>query len=106
MELDKFNTLKHNELPEAGKINYPGNSINFKTGDWKINAPKWSIEKCMQCGLCWAVCPEDAIYVDKEKQKLTHIEYDYCKGCGICVKACPFKALNMVKLEEIESEKE
>ncbi len=51
-------------------------------------------EKCKQCGLCFAVCPDDAIPVNQE-QKREDFNYDYCKGCGICSKVCPFGAIEM-----------
>ena len=77
-----------------------GNSMEFETGNWKVMMPKWDKEKCKQCGLCWPVCPEDAITVDKEKNELVGINLNYCKGCGICSKTCPFKAIEMIKSEE------
>lgn len=91
---------KWDELTKAGIITDPGNSLDFKTGNWKVMMPKWDEEKCRQCGLCWAVCPENAITIDKKEGKLTHIDLDYCKGCGICAKTCPFKAIEMIKSEE------
>lgn len=106
MKCDIQKNMSYKRLGEAGKITEPGNSLNFKTGDWRIIAPKWNKEVCRQCTLCWVVCPENAIIIDKEKQELTHIDYDYCKGCGICAKTCPFKAISMVKTEEIEEKRD
>ena len=53
------------------------------------------LKKCTQCGLCFPVCPDNAIPVGKD-QKRTDFNYDYCKGCGVCAKICPFKAIEMV----------
>lgn len=100
MECDLMKFKKWNDLTKAGEITDPGNSMRFATGDWRVMTPKWDIEKCKQCGLCWPVCPEDAIIVDKETGKLIGIDLNYCKGCGICEKVCPFKAIEMKKLEE------
>ena len=47
-----------------------------------------------QCGLCFPVCPEDAIPVG-EDLKRKDFNYDYCKGCGVCAKVCPFGAIEM-----------
>ena len=57
--------------------------------------PVWIEEKCTQCGLCFPVCPDDSIPVDKETFKRKDFDYDYCKGCGVCSKVCPFGAIEM-----------
>ena len=84
----------YQKLTIGGNICESGNSRNFKTGDWRSIAPEWIEEKCKQCGLCFAVCPDDAIPVTHE-QKRTDYNYDACKGCGVCAKVCPFKAIEM-----------
>ena len=78
----------------AGNIYEAGNSLEFKTGDWRSQKPVFLSEKCKQCGLCFPVCPDDAIPVNKE-QKREDFNYDYCKGCGVCAKVCPFGAIEM-----------
>ena len=82
------------ELTIGGNIYTAGNSVEFKTGDWRSQTPKYIPENCKQCGLCFPVCPDDAIPVGKD-QKRGDINYDYCKGCGVCAKVCPFKAIVM-----------
>ena len=82
------------DLTPGGDIYEAGNSIEFKTGDWRSTTPKFIPENCKQCGLCFPVCPDDAIPVGKD-QKRGNFNYDYCKGCGICAKVCPFKAIIM-----------
>ena len=90
--IDKNTPAK--DLTPGGDIYEAGNSIEFKTGDWRSTTPKFIPENCKQCGLCFAVCPDDAIPVGKD-QKRGNFNYDYCKGCGICAKVCPFKAIIM-----------
>lgn len=82
------------EMTIGGDIYEAGNARNFKTGDWRSMKPVFLEEKCKQCGLCFAVCPDDAIPVTKE-QKRTDFNYDYCKGCGVCSNTCPFSAIEM-----------
>ena len=82
------------DLTPAGNIYTAGNAIEFKTGDWRSCKPIFLSDKCKQCGLCFAVCPDDAIPVTKEGTR-TDFNYDYCKGCGVCAKVCPFKAIEM-----------
>ena len=82
----------YQDLTIGGNIYTAGNAKEFKTGDWRSQKPIWIEEKCKQCGLCFPVCPDDAIPVTKE-QKRTGFNYDACKGCMVCLKACPFNAI-------------
>jgi len=63
-----------------------------KTGDWRIFKPIRT-EKCIKCRLCWQLCPENAIHLDKEGKPF--FDYEICKGCGVCAKNCPVKAIVM-----------
>lgn len=67
----------------------------FRTGEWRMDTPKFIEEKCKQCLLCVPVCPDSSIPV-KEGKRLD-FDLDHCKGCGICEKACPFDAIIMKK---------
>ena len=82
------------DLTPGGAIYDAGNARQFKTGDWRSQCPVWIEEKCKQCGLCFPVCPDDAIPVNKDGNR-EEFNYDYCKGCGICAKVCPFAAIEM-----------
>ena len=90
VKINKNSSYK--ELTPGGVIYDAGNSLNFKTGDWRSVKP--ISEKCTQCGLCFPVCPDNAIPVNKD-QKREDFNYDYCKGCGVCAKVCPFGAIEM-----------
>ena len=85
-------TTPSQDLTIGGNIYTAGNAKEFKTGDWRSQKPIWIEEKCKQCGLCFPVCPDDAIPVTKD-QKRTDFNYDVCKGCMVCLKACPFNAI-------------
>ena len=84
---------KADSLTIGGNIYEAGNARNFKTGDWRSTKPIYLSEKCKQCGLCYPVCPDDAIPVVEQKRQ--DFNYDYCKGCGVCAKVCPFGAIKM-----------
>ena len=49
------------EVTPGGTIYSAGNAMDFKTGDWRSVKPVYLSEKCKQCGLCFPVCPDDAI---------------------------------------------
>lgn len=83
------------DLTIGGNIYEAGNARDFKTGDWRSIRPVYLTEKCKQCGLCFPVCPENAIPVEKDTLKRTDFNFDYCKGCGVCAKVCPFGAIIM-----------
>lgn len=91
MEINKDSTWE--ELTPGGTIYDAGNARDFKTGDWRSQKPVFIPEKCKQCGLCYPVCPDDAIPVCAEGRK--DFNYDYCKGCGVCAQVCPFGAIVM-----------
>jgi len=82
------------ELTQGGVISTPGNAQEFKTGDWRSTKPIFIEEKCKQCGLCFPVCPDDSIPVNKD-QKREDFNFEMCKGCGVCAKVCPFGAIEM-----------
>ena len=82
------------ELTPGGDIYEAGNAREFKTGDWRSMKPVFHKELCKQCGLCYAVCPDDSIPVGKDQNR-GDFNYDYCKGCGVCAKVCPFGAITM-----------
>ena len=88
------------DLTIGGDIYEAGNSKEFKTGDWRSMRPVYIEEKCKQCGLCFPVCPENAIPVNKDLKR-EDFNFDYCKGCGVCAVVCPFKAIEM-KEEGVE----
>ena len=52
-------------------------------------------EKCVNCGICADVCPEEAIVVDE----IAVIDPEKCTGCGACVDECPNSAISLVVLE-------
>jgi ferredoxin len=47
-------------------------------------------ERCLACGGCISVCPQDAILMVISKAL---IDKDHCNSCSICVKTCPVGAI-------------
>ena len=95
MTQDRINKdTPYQNLTIGGNVYEAGNAEEFKTGDWRSIKPIWKSELCKQCGLCFPVCPDDAIPVNKECNR-EDFNYDACKGCGVCAKVCPFKAIVM-----------
>ncbi len=55
-----------------------------------------NLEKCSRCGLCYAICPHDAIKLEE----VFRIDPAFCKGCGLCYATCPSRAITLVNLED------
>ena len=50
----------------------------------------WISARCIKCGSCDSVCPNDALTRDETG---VHIDRRLCTGCRSCVSACPTLAL-------------
>ncbi|MFH1060587.1 MAG: FAD-dependent oxidoreductase [Pseudomonadota bacterium] len=50
-------------------------------------------KKCVGCGVCWEVCPYNAISPDENG--LAVVNAALCKGCGTCVASCRSGAPNL-----------
>lgn len=81
------------DIPIGGLIIEPASSKNFKTGSWRVMRPVYDRSKCIDCMMCWLICPDMAII--QEDAVMKGINYDYCKGCGNCANICPRNALEM-----------
>ncbi len=46
--------------------------------------------KCLACGGCISVCPQDAILMVVSKAL---VNKEQCNSCSICVKTCPIGAI-------------
>ncbi len=84
---------KWTEISFACVIDEPGNSVEYKTGDWKTLAPVVDKNRCIKCGTCYIFCPEYAY--EKDEYGYFNPNYDYCKGCGICAVECPASCITM-----------
>jgi ferredoxin len=55
---------------------------------------KVDIKKCLSCGGCISVCPQDALSMQGMK---AFVDRKKCIGCAICINICPIGAI----LEEV-----
>ncbi len=85
--------LRHGDVLEAGTAE------KFETGDWRSSRPIFHKDRCIDCKLCWAYCPDMAILLDENK-KVCGIDYKHCKGCGICSFECPVKPDKAITMEK------
>ena len=59
-------------------------------------------EKCFSCGSCVALCPVEAISIDKDSS--IKFDKEKCLGstCSTCVDACPARAIKSLKQNNTE----
>jgi heterodisulfide reductase subunit A2 len=50
-------------------------------------------DKCTGCGVCWKVCPYQAI--SSAEDGLAKVNEALCKGCGVCVSSCRSNAVDL-----------
>ena len=55
-------------------------------------AIKINQDSCSKCGICYSVCPFEAISLDTNENKVK-INIEKCQVCGICPSACPSSAI-------------
>ena len=55
---------------------------------------------CMHCGMCTALCPTNALSIDKKAPYSLIFLVDKCTTCGLCTKTCPVSAINLDITEE------
>ena len=85
-------TVTWQKIETGSHVFEAGNAANFHTGDWRSEKPLFIKEKCKQCLLCFPVCPDSSIVLDKDGE-MKGFDYNFCKGCLCCMKVCPFKAI-------------
>jgi Pyruvate/2-oxoacid:ferredoxin oxidoreductase delta subunit len=78
----------------------------FRKRGVSVTVPKLievDTEKCFSCGSCVALCPVEAISIDKDSS--VQFDKEKCVGstCSICVDACPARAIKSVKQPNNES---
>jgi len=54
---------------------------------------------CCKCGMCYSVCPENAIDIKGEIDRIPVVNYS-CKNCGMCVNVCPGHEPAIIKKSE------
>lgn len=51
-------------------------------------------ESCIHCGVCTAMCPTDALYIERSDNTIK-FDVDKCSACGMCTRVCPVKAMTL-----------
>jgi len=69
-----------------------GNTIDKKTGNWRLYKPVIDYEECSMCRACFVHCPHSCISIDESGYP--QIDYENCKGCFTCMDECPKGAIS------------
>lgn len=72
-----------------------------------VSSPAHQIYKdeeiCTHCGACTAVCPTNALYIDRPSMEVL-FDKEKCCVCELCVLTCPSRAMGMFSEETQEVE--
>jgi len=89
-------------FPIGGVLPEAGSADGYSTGNWRKLRPILDSDKCINCKICWVMCPDSAVIV--EDGDIIGFDLEHCKGCGICAVECPDKVKAITMIEEEESE--
>lgn len=54
----------------------------------------WDEDNCTQCGACTAVCPSQALSIQRPEMTVS-FDGEKCVVCQMCILACPVKAVHL-----------
>lgn len=54
----------------------------------------WNEERCTHCGACTAICPTQALYLERPSMRV-RFDSEACVVCQFCVRACPMHAMEV-----------
>ncbi len=97
ISLNKIGTLtaditgEENDIQDALDYIEKQDGIKYKLFNKKLI---WQEEDCVHCGACTAVCPSNALTMNKETWCL-EFSKDECLVCGLCAKACPLNVMSL-----------
>ncbi len=110
----RFNILKATILPGKEGImvmELSGHPKNFSKGLKYLREQGVEIktigqeiqrndERCMQCGLCTAVCPTQALFIKRPEMEVIFAA-DKCSGCELCIAVCPPRAMEIRRQSQV-----
>ena len=89
---------------------WPGSRKNFKEGvrylksqgvhvQYASQEVKRDNTRCTHCGACTAVCPTEALYIERPQMKV-HFDEKRCSVCELCIPACPARAMEVRPIQQ------
>lgn len=103
-----FNILEAKVLPRQDSyaiINLEGSDEDYQKGIEYLEECNILIEEvpdkvqrdedsCVNCGVCTAVCPTDALHMEGPERKI-ELDRQKCVACGNCVNACTVQCIDL-----------
>jgi NAD-dependent dihydropyrimidine dehydrogenase PreA subunit len=59
----------------------------------ETNTLEYDPSKCVNCGMCWTVCPHGVFSPNGSTAKL--VRHEACMECGACERNCPAGAIRV-----------
>jgi ferredoxin len=83
----EINTTGDGQSKPMGKTDTPSNGY----GRFPKITAVIDLERCMNCGMCIDICPEQAI----DMNPIMVVDSSKCTGCGSCIDECPNEAVSL-----------
>ena len=109
---DNCEMCKATDQPTCLKENFSSRNVdlyeNSTVISWKRKDNGFTIEvnrgfitdDCIKCGICVEVCPQKAIYLNREWDRKYSLDREKCDECGRCIDVCPKDAIALEGIEE------
>lgn len=89
--------IVRNLFRRALTVRFPEESLDILTG--YRGEHKFKKDKCIGCGSCARICPNNAIEMVEDEKGKTYpkIDLSRCCYCSLCEEVCPVDAIKLTK---------
>ncbi len=91
------------EISSGSKSGFNKGVKYLKEQGVTVSTPEHQIFKdeeiCTHCGACIAVCPTDALYIQRPEMEI-RFDKEKCSVCELCLVTCPSRAMGLFSADK------